>query len=219
MTEEELKDMSSDSETSEDSTPETADELPESEAEDVSEDETLEGQLAELETRLAEAEQKTAEYLDGWQRAQAAFANFRKRNEMEQAQWRSMANERLLLRLLPVLDDFKRAFEVVPDEYKGAPWLDGIRLIERKVYSVIESENAKAIELEPGDDFDPNLHEAVLYQEVDGFAEGEIVTEIETGYLLGDRVLRPALVVVAKAPPAPPEDETAEEQADEADDA
>ncbi len=219
MTEEELKDVSSDSETSEDLTPETADELPEDEAEAVGEDETLEGQLAQLETRLAEAEQKTAEYLDGWQRAQAAFANFRKRNEMEQAQWRSMANERLLLRLLPVLDDFKRAFEVVPDAYKDAPWLDGIRLIERKVYSVVESENAKAIELEPGDSFDPNLHEAVLYQEVDGFDEGEIVTEIETGYLLGDRVLRPALVVVAKAPPAPPVDETAEEPTDKAGDA
>jgi molecular chaperone GrpE len=225
---EELKDESPDREIPKDATPEATaksptlgDELLEDETEDVDaaeaastesptlgEEDALKTQLTELETRLAEAEQKVAEYLDGWQRAQAAFANFRKRTEAEQAHWRSTANAQLLARLLPVMDDFRRAFEAIPEELQGAPWLSGIRLIERKVNAVLESESVAAIELNPGDAFDPYLHEAVLYQEVEGFDEGEVVTEIETGYLLGDRVLRPAIVVVAKASPAPPETES-----------
>ncbi len=171
----------------------------------------LTAQLAQMETALSEAEKKAAEYLDGWQRSQAAFANFRKRTEAEQAQVRRNANSSLLLRLLPILDDFKRAFEVIPEAYSGDPWLDGIRLVERKVKSILEAESVTPIELKPGDLFDPGLHEAVLYQEVEGFDDGEVVAEIETGYLIGDRILRPSLVVVAKGPaaPQPPDAETA----------
>ncbi|MCU0520607.1 MAG: nucleotide exchange factor GrpE [Anaerolineae bacterium] len=161
-------------------------------------------QLTQVEAALAEAEKKVAEYLDGWQRSQAAFANFRKRTESEQSQYRLNANAQLLLRLLPIADDFRRAFEVIPAAYADDPWLDGIRLVERKVKSVLESERVTPIDLKPGDIFNPARHEAVLYQEVEGFNEGEVVTEIETGYLIGDRVLRPSLVVVAKGPSAPP---------------
>lgn len=169
----------------------------------------LEQKLAEVEAKLAEAEKTTAEYLDGWQRAQAAFANFRKRTEAEQSQWTSRANARLLSRILPVLDDFKRAFEAVPEEYSDDRWLEGLRLVQRKLTSVLDSENVEPIELNPGDTFDPNLHEAVLYQEVPGFEEGQIVAEVETGYMIGDRILRPALVVVAKGSEAPgPAEET-----------
>ncbi|MGC9469054.1 MAG: nucleotide exchange factor GrpE [Anaerolineae bacterium] len=171
----------------------------------------LEEKLAEVETKLAEAEKITAEYLDGWQRAQAAFANFRKRTEAEQSEWTSRANARLLSRILPVLDDFKRAFETVPEKYQEDDWIKGLHLVERKLKSVLDSENVKAMELSPGDAFDPNLHEAVLYQEVPGFEEGDIVAEIETGYTIGDRILRPALVVVAKGSAAPASAETSVE--------
>jgi len=159
---------------------------------------TLEEKLAGTEAALAEAERKTAEYLDGWQRAQASFANFRKRTTAEQAQWRSMANAALLARLLPVVDDFKRAFDAVPDTIKEDPWLSGVQLVERKVEAILETENVQQIEAEPGDIFDPNVHEAVLYQEVDGFNDGEIVAVVETGHMLADRVLRPSMVVIAK---------------------
>ncbi len=158
----------------------------------------LEEKLAETEATLAEAEKTTAEYLDGWQRAQASFANFRKRTTAEQAQWQSMANAALLARLLPVLDDFKRAFDAVPDTIKENPWLSGIQLVERKVKTILETENVQQIEAEPGDIFDPNVHEAVLYQEVEGFNDGEIVAVVETGHMLADRVLRPSMVVIAK---------------------
>jgi molecular chaperone GrpE len=160
--------------------------------------EVLTSKLAEAETSLSEAEKTAAEYLDGWKRAQASFANFRKRTEAEQAQWRSAANAQLLSRLLPVLDDFKRAFEAIPEEDRDNPWLSGIRLVQRKVAGILEAENVEPIAVEPHDTFDPNVHEAVLYQEVEGFEEGEVVAEVETGYMLGNRVLRPTVVVVAK---------------------
>lgn len=160
--------------------------------------EVVTAKLDEVEASLAEAEKTAAEYLDGWKRAQASFANFRKRTEAEQAQWRSAANAQLLSRLLPVLDDFKRAFEAIPEEDQDSPWLSGIRLVQRKVAAILESENVAPIVVEPHDTFDPNFHEAVLYQEVPGFDEGEVVAEVETGYILGNRVLRPTVVVVAK---------------------
>jgi molecular chaperone GrpE len=193
--------------------------------------ETLTQQLAEIEAKLDEAEAQAAEYLDGWKRAQASFANFRKRTESEQAQWRSAANAQLLSRLLPVLDDFKRAFDAIPEEDQDNPWLSGIRLVQRKISSILESENVQPIEVAPHDTFDPNFHEAVLYQEVEGFDEGEIVAEVETGYLLEKRILRPSVVVVAKGSPksdkvedaaaAPPEPtpEKADNGADDNDEA
>lgn len=158
----------------------------------------LEEKLAQAEASLAEAEKLAAEYRDGWQRAQASFVNFRKRTESEHAKVQAEANARLLARIVPVLDDFKRAFEAVPEEYQDNAWVKGVRLVERKLKSVLDSENVKPIEVNPKDAFDPNFHQAVLYQEVAGFGEGEIVAEIETGYLLGDQILRPSLVVVAK---------------------
>lgn len=210
MTEEELRDSTAEAGAPDE--PVKPAEVSADSAEQVdTESNALTAQLAQMETALSEAEKKAAEYLDGWQRSQAAFANFRKRTEAEQAQVRRNANSSLLLRLLPILDDFKRAFEVIPEAYSGNPWLDGIRLVERKVKSILEAESVTPIELKPGDLFDPGLHEAVLYQEVEGFDDGEVVAEIETGYLIGDRILRPSLVVVAKGPaaPQPPDAETA----------
>jgi molecular chaperone GrpE len=160
----------------------------------------VEKELTDLRAQLAEAEKKTAEYLDGWQRSQAAFANFRKRSEAEQANWRIMANAALLSRILPVLDDFRRAFDSLPAEFADHAWMNGIVLIRRKLQGILDAEQVKPIELKPGDLFDPMIHQAVLYQAVEGFGEGQVVAEIETGYILGERVLRPAMVVVAKAP-------------------
>jgi molecular chaperone GrpE len=160
----------------------------------------LDDTVAALEEQLRELENKAAEYLDGWQRAQAAFANYRKRTEAEQAHWRSAANANLLARLLPILDDFNRAFDVLPEEFKGNSWLSGISLIQRKVQAILDSESVVAIELNSGDAFDPLYHQAVVYQEVEGFEDGQIVAEVEKGYLLGERVLRPSMVVVAKSP-------------------
>ena len=183
-------------------------------AEAPSAEASLEEKLAQLEAQLAAAEQKAAEYFDGLQRSQASFANYRKRTESEQISWRSVANAALLGRLLPVLDDFERAFQALPKDFAGHPWLSGITLIQRKVAGILEAENVKPVALQPGDTFDPLYHQAVLYQEVPGFEDGQIVAEVERGYILGERLLRPATVVVAKAPPRAPEPEPEAEVVD-----
>ncbi|HNT75992.1 MAG TPA: nucleotide exchange factor GrpE [Anaerolineae bacterium] len=167
----------------------------------------VDGQLSELAARLAEAEQSAAEYLDSFQRSQAAFANFRKRMEAEQSTMRKVANAALLTRLLPVMDDFRRAFQALPTDLRGNAWIEGIALIQRKVAALLEIEDVKPIVVKPGDSFDPLFHQAILHQELAGYTEGQIITEVEQGYILGDRVLRPSMVVVAKSP-APPVEPT-----------
>lgn len=167
----------------------------------------LEEEIQRLEEQLAETERQAAEYLDGLQRSQASFANYRKRTEAEQVSWRSVANAALLGRFLPVLDDFARAFQALPQEFAEHPWLGGITLIQRKIAGILESENVTPIDLQPGDAFDPLYHQAILYQEVPGFEDGQVVAEVERGYILGERLLRPAAVVVAKAPYRAPEPE------------
>lgn len=203
MTEEEFVEVTLDSGTSGVPEVEESIEMPAEtvglEAEALLEDISLEDEIHSLEAQLAEADKKAAEYLDGWQRCQATFANFRKRTEAEQVTWRSVANSALLARLLPVADDLARAFQALPADLAGHAWLDGITLIQRKVAAILESENVNPIELEPGDAFDPLYHHAIFYQEIDGFEDGQIVAEVERGYILGDRVLRPSSVVVAKA--------------------
>jgi len=169
-------------------------------------------QSTELAEKLAEVEKQAAEYKAGWQRAQANFANFRKRNEAEQSQWRLTANSALLSRVLPVLDDFDRAFDNLPEDIAENSWLDGVKLIRKKVQNILDTESVKVIELEPGDMFDPMVHQAVLMQEVEGFEDGQVIAVAQQGYMLGERVLRPTMVIVAKAPakPAPPAEEVVE---------
>jgi molecular chaperone GrpE len=155
----------------------------------------LEGLRAELEQSRAQA----AEYLEGWQRAQAEFSNYKKRQEAERAQTMMLANATLLRRLLPVVDDFERGVETLPPGLSQLTWCEGILLIKHKLDAIIESEGVKPIETD-GRMFDPCYHEAVTYEEVSGYEDGQIIGEVQRGYTLGDRVLRPALVRVARAP-------------------
>lgn len=184
----------------------------EDDVEGVEESAGPETQLQEIEAKLSEAEAMAQEYLGGWQRAQATFENYRKRMQKEREEWRSTSNARLLGKLLPILDDFDRAFSMMPESLKDDAWFSGIKLIQRKIESILETENVQPMDAEPGDTFDPKYHQAVLHQETEDFEDGQIMTVVEKGYTLGKRVLRPAMVVVAKAPPEPePEDEKHEE--------
>ncbi len=152
---------------------------------------------------LAEAEARAAQNLDGWQRAQAALENYRKRVRAEQEEWLASANAALLTRLLPILDDFERALANVPEEFAGHSWPDGLTLVKQKLLRLLEVEGVTAIETQPGQSFDPFYHEAILYQETSGFEDGQIVAQSQPGYQQGRRVLRPALVMVSKAPATP----------------
>jgi molecular chaperone GrpE len=120
-----------------------------------------------------------------------------------------------LTRLLPILDDFKRAFDNVPEALEDHRWLDGVRLVKQKLSHLLDMENVTPIEVEVGDEFDPQYHEAVLTQPVEGLEEGQIVAEAQRGYMQGERVLRPARVVVAAPRPQTEDDEEDEESAAE----
>ncbi len=161
--------------------------------------ESPEEELARLRRELEEAKARAAEYLDGWQRTQAEFSNYRKRQEAEFLQRVQMNNAVLIARILPVLDDLERAVQTVPPGLQILTWVDGIFLIKRKLEAILEMEGVRPIET-AGKSFDPLYHEAVTYEEASGYEEGQIIGEVQRGYMLGDRMLRPALVRVARAP-------------------
>lgn len=175
--------------------------LPEAPA--VGAEASLAEQVEALKKALEEAQAQAQEYLEGWQRERAAFANYRKRVEAERAQFAAEVTALLIRKLLPILDDFERALQTLPDNLRHLTWVEGVTLIYRKLMLILEGEGVQPIPVRPGDPFDPMLHEAVLYEPAEGFEEGQIVEELQRGYKLGDRVLRPTLVKVArKAEPA-----------------
>ena len=180
-------------------------------------EETVEelSELERLEQALEEAKAEADEYLDGWRRAQAEFSNYKKRQRAEQSKMQELANANLLRKLLPVLDDFDRAIDTMPDGVEKLSWTQGLLMVKRKLEAVLETEGVEPIET-GGASFDPNYHEAVTHEEMPGYEEGQIIGEVQKGYVLGDRVLRPALVRVAKASSAPAETEgqAADEDAD-----
>jgi molecular chaperone GrpE len=165
-----------------------------------------ESELDRLRQELEEAQSQADQYLEGWQRAQAELANYRKRKEAEWQQQIHMSNASLIARILPVLDDLERAIQTVPPGLQGITWIDGVLLIKRKLEHVLESEGVQPIET-AGQSFDPFYHEAVTYEEMAGYEDGQIIGEVQRGYLLGDRVIRPAMVRVARTPTPPPEEE------------
>ncbi len=153
---------------------------------------------AALKAQLDQERTKAAEYLDNWRRAAADLSNYRKRSERDMGDLVRTANAALILKLLPVLDDLDRATQTVPADLRGQPWVDGIVLIARKMLTVLESEGVKPIE-SLGKPFDPNFHEAVIHEETDKYPEGIVFGELQKGYTLNGRVLRPSLVKVSKS--------------------
>ena len=149
---------------------------------------------ASLEEQLARAREDAQKYLGNWQRAEADFQNYKKRVEQERDENRRFASAALVMNTLPILDDLERALMSVDAHLAGLTWLDGIRLIYRKLQLILENAGVSAIEVE-GQQFDPRYHEAVMH--ADG-EEGKVLAEVQRGYELHDRVLRPAMVVVGK---------------------
>ena len=154
--------------------------------------------LEELQHQLDDAKAQGDEHLRAWQRTAADLSNFRRRTEEERDLVARFANATLIGKLLAVLDDFDRALENVPeDAHEG--WVDGVRLVERKLRGVLEGEGVTPIEA-IGLPFDPNVHEAVVHEETADHPDNEVIGELQRGYRLHDRVLRPALVRVANNP-------------------
>ncbi len=155
---------------------------------------TQEAEVESLQKRLEEAETKAAQNLDGWQRAVAEFQNYKKRMDRDRETEKAIMKGDLLKRVLPVLDDLERALHNRPED---DAWASGIELIARKLQNILQSEGLKRIEAE-GQMFDPNFHEAISYESADGVQSGRVIGVVQNGYMLGDYVVRPAMVRVAR---------------------
>ena len=154
----------------------------------------LSPEVAELQKQLAEAQSQTAEYKDGWQRALADFQNYKRRVDAEKAETYHMAVSNIIKRFLPVLDDMERALAACPP---GLTWAEGIELIYRKLQDILVAEGLQRIQAE-GQPFDPNFHEAITQEPAEGVESGHVIAVVRNGYMLGDRVVRPAQVRVAQ---------------------
>lgn len=166
---------------------------PEASSASKAEPETAEVEDVEvLKQALAEETAKAEANLAGWQRAQADFINYKRRSEQEKEESVNFANSLLMLNLLPILDDLERAFTSIPTRLAKLSWVDGVKLIERKLRAILEAQGLSPIKA-LGEPFDPNLHEATRQ---DKGKEGMVIGEVQKGYKFRDRVIRPSKVVV-----------------------
>ncbi len=161
---------------------------------------------AEAEPELEALKAQAAEYLEGWQRARAEFTNYKRRVEKEQTEAYQHATARVIGRFLDVADDLDRALGdytaltaegATPDAAALTKWATGVGLIQRKLQNMLDIENVARIPAE-GQSFDPTLHEAVTHEESDTHQPGQVIGVVRQGYRIGDRVIRPALVRVAR---------------------
>lgn len=144
--------------------------------------------------QLKEAEASVEEYKDGWARSQAEFQNYRKRMERDQEMMYAGMKGDMIKKVLPAMDDLERALQNRPAE---DAWANGIELIARKLQNILEGEGVKRIEAK-GAAFDPNFHEAISHEPNDQVESEHVIDVVQNGYMLGERVIRPAQVRVAQ---------------------
>lgn len=147
-----------------------------------------------MKAQLAEAQAKTQEYLDAWQRERADFTNFRRRAEAEAHQSYRLAAGATIKKFLAVMDDLERALAHRPAD---DTWANGVELVYRKYQGILDSEGVIRIEAE-GKPFDPNLHEAIMQEPSEEYESGTVIAVLQQGYMYGEKVLRPAMVKVAQ---------------------
>ena len=163
----------------------------------------------DLDSALEKEKERADKNLANWQRAQADLANYKKRVEVEKQELAKFANAALVGSLISLVDDFERARATIPESILGMTWVEGLFLIERKLVSTLEATGLSKIEA-VDQDFDPNLHEAVMHGEG---PEGKVVEQFQKGYKLHERVIRPAMVKVGQGT-TPESPETATEEGD-----
>jgi molecular chaperone GrpE len=172
--------------------PEDENDLPAGESLGEAEDSKV--NIDSLMKRLEDAETTAAQHLDGWQRAQAEFINYKNRVARDQDAQRITMKGDIIRKLLPVLDDLERALQNRP---ANESWADGIELVARKFQLILESEGVKRIQAE-GEAFDPKYHEAISNEPNADVESGHVIAVTQNGYMLDDKVIRPALVRVAQ---------------------
>jgi molecular chaperone GrpE len=156
--------------------------------------EQLTAEVDSLKRQLDEAEAKASDYKDSWMRSQAEFQNYKKRLDRDNEMMYVSMKGDIIKKMLPVLDDLERALQ---NRAADDAWANGIELIVRKLQNILKSEGVKRIEAE-GAAFDPNFHEAISHEHHEDFESGQVIEVVQNGYMLGERVIRPALVRVAQ---------------------
>lgn len=146
---------------------------------------------------LVDAQRERDDYRERWMRKAAEFENYRKRIDRERREQSDQAVVELLRQLLPIVDDFDRALTIDAGE-SGDTYRKGVELIHAKLQDLLRKYDVRPIDA-VGAEFDPNLHEAVVHEASPGHRDGEVIGELRKGYAIGDRLLRPAMVKVAKA--------------------
>ena len=154
-------------------------------------------EIGVMKSEIDDLNQKSGEYLDGWQRERAEFANYKKRMERERESLRFNITGNVIRGYLEVLDDLERALNNRPADDDGAVWAEGIELIYRKFVSTLEAEGVEPMQAD-GQQFDPNMHEAISQEPNEDMESGQIIEVVRNGYMIGERVLRPASVRVAQ---------------------
>lgn len=156
--------------------------------------------VKKLEAKLEAAEQEKEEYEDRWKRAYAEFENYKKRSVREREKSRKFANESLLRALLPVVDNMERAIESSSDngEIAESSIAQGVDMTLKEIVKVFEKFGVKAVS-SMGQSFDPGIHEAMMQEESEEHPGNTVIRELQKGYMLHDRLLRPAMVTVSKA--------------------
>jgi molecular chaperone GrpE len=153
--------------------------------------------LEELQEELIKEKEHSATLLAGWQRAKADYSNLKKEEETRAKSTFEWANAAFMSEVLPVYSHFKLALKHIPDGQKSEAWVQGVIFIEKQFADFLNKYNIKEIKT-VGEKFDANLHEALTYEEHEGTEPDIIFEEMMPGYILGDKVLNPAKVRVAK---------------------
>jgi molecular chaperone GrpE len=146
---------------------------------------------------IEDLKQQAGEYLAGWQRAKADYENLRREFIQKQAEYVKFANENLIIELLPILDNFKTAFNNVPEEEKSNPWVTGLSHIKKQLEDLLVAHGVEEIKT-VGEEFDPEVHEAVENDFEEDKEEDVILREVKPGYKLNGKVVQCAKVVVCR---------------------
>ncbi len=154
--------------------------------------------LKEMEEKLESMGQEVKENYDRFLRVSAEFENYKKRAAREMNDFRKFANESFVKAMLPVVDNLDRAIESSSnDKHADTSMLEGVDMILKEILKIFEQFNVKPFE-SLGKTFDPSLHQAVMQEETEVYPENSVVNELQKGYMMHDRLLRPAMVVVSK---------------------
>jgi len=151
-----------------------------------------------LEKELESLQAQVDEQQDGWLRTRADFENYKRRVQRDAARTHQDAMASVIKTFLVVADDLERALKDKPEVPGAASWVNGIELIYQKLSNQIKNQGVERMDINPGDEFDPNIHEAITQEEHPEFSEGQIIDVVQPGYRIADRIIRPAMVRVAR---------------------